>query len=601
MYHRNPPLLNYLAYGSGKIVGSFHHGWFSVLMIFLFLIPASLVAQDIDQAIEALSSRLEDPLSITGSAGIQLSTYSSNLAVDRSAPFTGMLSAGLNISLLGVNTPLSFIYSSGGTAFNVTLPSFGFAGISPSYRGYTLHLGDRQMELGKYSFSNHSFRGVGGEVGKEKWYGKAFYGRLQRAQINDYRGFENVNTLYKRKGWGVLAGYSPTSKGRIEFSLFKGWDDPGSVPQNLLDSTFNIDAGENVIFSTNIEQNVADKVDLKITYSTSGFTEQPDRLEIYDVSLFKSFLGLLQANKSTRWNNALETKLEFQTGFGQLSLTYEKIDPGYRTLGALFFQDDQENFTGGLVTRLFNNKFSLIANGGFQRNNIAADKSDEYRRIIGSAYANYQITEKVFINLGFSNFSAVNRQVRILNPNNPNTLTELALTNLNHSGGLHYRISSSNQIAFNYFLQKNQTITTTDEIQEQVNDIQNFTLLYQNIWKSTGISSSLQLFLNRFEMAEINQHQEGIALNSSKTLKKNKIRSMLGFSYSRNRQRNISNQQEVTGNLFQTRLGFSWQLQSGQSLQMDGIIYSNRGENIEAFSESRFNLRYVLNLQAGQK
>lgn len=572
-------------------------GYLQIIFCFLVL-PQGLFAQDIEQSIEMMTTRLQEPFSYQGNLGIQVSTYHSNLGIDRSPPFSGIINAALNLEFLGINTPVTFLYSSGGTAFNVTLPSFGFAGISPSFRGYTLHLGDRTMELGKYSFSNHSFRGAGAEVNKERWYSRAFFGRLQRAQISDFHGFQYVDPLLRRMGGGALIGYTPNNSSRIECSLFKAWDDVGSLPQDLSDSTYSIHAGENVIFSTAIEQKLAAKLNFEFNYSTSGFTERQDLSRTNSVSFLKSFLGMLEVNKSTRWKHALETRLEFQTRYGQLSLAYEKIDPGYRTLGALFFQDDQENITGGLVTRIFDSRISLIANGGLQRNNLAADKSDEYRRFIGSVYAGYQASKKLSLNLGFSNFSAVNRQVRILDPNNPNILTELALTNLNLNGGLQYRLSLTNQIAFNYLFQQNQTITTMDEIQEEVNDLQNYSLLFQNIWKSTGISSSLQFFINRFNMPQLNQIQRGIALNSSKSFNKNKIRTTMGFSYNYNRQENSLTRQEVSGNLFQTRLGFSWQVQSRQSLQLDGIIYSNHGENINSFSESRFNIRYTVNLQS---
>ncbi|MCB0686255.1 MAG: hypothetical protein KDC53_07015 [Saprospiraceae bacterium] len=583
-----------------QVVGLIFYPLALQILLSIALVTECL-GQDIEQTFQDVKGRFQDPLTYTGHLGFQLSAYQSNLMVDRAPPFAGSLNAGLQIGILGVQTPLNFIYSSGGTAFNVTLPSFGFAGISPSYHGYTLHLGDRSLEFGKYSFSNHSFRGVGAEIDKEKWYARGFFGRLQRAQINDYRGFQHVNPLLRRMGWGALLGYIPTSKSAIEFSLFKGWDDAQSIPQNLIDSTFDIYASENVILSTAIKQSLAEKVDLEIKYSTSGFTERQDLIPDHRTNAFRTFLGILETNKSTRWNHALEAVMEAQTGIGQLSFSYEKIDPGYRTLGALFFQDDQENITAGIATQWFDHKLSLLANGGIQRNNLGKDKSDQYRRLIGSIFANYQASEKIILNLGLSNFSAVNRQLRILDPENPNVLTELALTNFNLNGGIQFRIATAHQIAVNFLYQKNQTITTTDDILEEVNSIKNVTVLYNNLWKSTGINSSVQIFYNRFTMAQFDQGQQGIAYSASRSLKNKKFRPTLSLSFSRNQQDNFLTQQRSTGYLFQTRMGCSWKVMASQQLQADAVLFSNTGTTINSFFESRFNLRYAINLQSRSK
>ncbi|MBK8503098.1 MAG: hypothetical protein IPL46_13320 [Saprospiraceae bacterium] len=572
-----------------------------IYLIVGIVLPTRCLSQDVEQSIQDVKARFQDPMTYSGNIGIQLAAYQSNMEIDRSAPFSGTVTAGLNIGVLGIQTPLSFIYSSGGTAFNVALPSFGFAGISPSYRDYTLHLGDRSLELGKYSFSNHSFRGVGAEINKDKWYSRAFFGRLQRAQINDYQGFQNVNPLLRRVGWGALVGYTPNSRSNIEFSLFKGWDDAKSIPIALIDSSFSLYAGENVILSTAIKQAIAEKINLEINYSTSGFTERQDLKDHLSVNAFKDFLGILEVNKSTRWNHALEAELQVQTGIGQLSFTYEKIDPGYRTLGALFFQDDQENVTAGIATQWLGNKLSLIANGGIQRNNLADNKADQYRRLIGSIYTNFRASEKLSINLGFSNFSAVNRQVRILDPNNPNTLTELALANLNLNGGAQLRLSEAHQIATNFSYQKNQTVTTSDQVLEQMNDIKNFIILYNNIWKSIGIFSSVQLFYNHFSMPQLRQKQQGIGFSTSKSFKKQKLRSIVGISYSRNEQDNLLVQTRSTGNLFQSRIGLAWQIRPHHNIQADGVVLSNAGKNINSFFESRFNLRYAITLQSDRK
>ncbi|NND08430.1 MAG: hypothetical protein HKN87_18780 [Saprospiraceae bacterium] len=570
------------------------------LVVLLYCMAISLTAQDVEQTWKDLKTRLDNPLEVNGGVGLQLQSYGTSLPIDRAVPFNGTLTANLNIRTLGAETPLNFIYSSGGTAFNVLLPSFGFAGMSPTYRDYTLHLGDRTVTLGKYSFSNHSFRGVGGEINKDRWYSRLFYGRLHRAQASDFNGFQNIDPLFRRRGFGILAGGHPIEDGKVEFSLFKAWDEPGSLG-TFADSTLIVNPGENVIFSTLIEQNLFQKFKILLNYSNSGFTaDRTVRRSDADASK-RSLFGILETNGTTRWNNALETRISFLAGFASFDLTYERIDPGYRTMGALFFQDDQENFTIGITTQLFNNVLSLIGNGGLQNNNLDGTRSDKYRRWIGSLQGNLRISKKVSASLGYSNFSSVNRQVRILDPSAPNRLTELALTNDNINASIQYKIGANDQLLSNFTHQNNQTITQDENIAETSNNVTNAMIMYRRNWLEEKLGLGIQIFQNNFSMSFLDQRQLGVNVQVSKSLLDGRLKGSVAMSYLNNQQHELMTDQKKVGNLWQFRPSLNYEIKQGQRISFDGSVLSNHGNNIDAFQESRLRLNYQFDFQRLKK
>ena len=561
----------------------------SALWSIVTFVASPLWGQDVEQVAADLQSKLRDPFTYSGSFGFSLQHYSSSLDVQRAAPFAVTAHANLNLGILGVQTPLSFVYASGGTAFNIRLPSFGFAGMSPRYRDYTLHLGDRSLTLGKYSFSNHSFRGIGGEVNKEKWYTRFFYGRLQRAQISDFNGFERVNPIFRRLGWGGLIGLQPSASSRVEVSIFKGWDDALSIPQ-LSDSTQAFFAKENVIISLSLEQNIGNRIRLAFNGSNSGISNQGTQGE-RSVSAFKSYIGLLDVNQSTRWNNAYELTTDYKAGFGTLSLSYERIDPGYRTLGALFFQDDQENITTGITTQLFNRKVALVATGGIQNNNLAGDRAESYQRFVGSLQANTTLSPKVNLNVGFSNFSSVNRQVRILDPSIPQRLTELALTNHNVSAGLRYTVDPQNTLMGQFSWMKNQTITTTEQVLEQSNAVETISLIYNRQWPANNLSMIIQGLYNHFDMIILSQRQMGTTVSFNKSLHQDQVQASVSLGVMQNAQTR-ENMGKTRGTFIQLRLGANWKVYQNHVMRLEAVLLNNSGASIQNFSESRLQLSY---------
>ena len=92
--------------------------------------------------------RKKDPLVVTGSLGLQSALYYSS-GGSYASPFNYSMYANMNVNLYGYNMPFAFYYSANNYSFSYPQFTFNF---SPSYKGWTLHLGKRSMPFSSYPF-----------------------------------------------------------------------------------------------------------------------------------------------------------------------------------------------------------------------------------------------------------------------------------------------------------------------------------------------------------------------------------------------------------------------------------------------------------------
>ncbi|GJM34788.1 MAG: hypothetical protein DHS20C18_37890 [Saprospiraceae bacterium] len=380
------------------------------------IFPFTLQGQDVENLITETRSRLENtPFKITGAIQSSLQFYTMNgLSENRVNPFSWRLHAHLQMDFLGIKIPISGLFSTRSTAFNYQLPAYSFAGMSPSYRWATLHLGDRSLSLSPYSLTGHSFRGVGIDLRPGNFRFTAMYGRLKRARAEDLQKLQNIESPYRRMGWGFKTGFD-NGRDRLSVILFTAKDEDDSIGIPL-DSLL-VKPAENVVLGFNGKKQFGKSLFLEVDFAHSIFTRdlnshaRPD-----DLTFFKRVGGLIQPLTSTRFNNAMKTSLGFQTNFGSIQLEHERIDPGYRSLGTLFFNNDIENFTGGVTASIFKKKVNLMGKLGVQRNNLSGNEINTSVRLVGNVNANVIVNSKVSFNLAYSNFSNTNRLRSFSNP-----------------------------------------------------------------------------------------------------------------------------------------------------------------------------------------
>ncbi len=390
------------------------------LLFILFLSSQTSIGQNVESTWEKIKGWPQDFIDkfkqkpeLTGNINTLFSYNYINGIPRRDNPFNYQLNASLNLKIGSFNIPFSTNFSNGQFIYNyqlpaIKLPSYNFTGFSPSYKWATLHVGDRNMTFSPYTLSGHSFRGIGTELKPGKFRFAAMYGRLRRAVAEDLNNPNNIDPVYKRKGWGVSVGYEGDSDA-IQLILFQAKDDSTSIPHIINDPT--IRPMENSIVSLVGKKKLSDKISISGDYAYSAYTRDMTTPYVNeeDINIARRFFGLFQPRVGSTYNLALKTSLDLKVNIGDFSLIHERVEPGYKTLGALFFNDDFENWTVSSKMGMFQNKVMLSTNVGIQRNDLKKTADNSQTRFIGSINLTYSPNDKTNINASYSNFRNTNK------------------------------------------------------------------------------------------------------------------------------------------------------------------------------------------------
>jgi hypothetical protein len=365
-----------------------------ILLIFsaLLSVSLSLRAQSLDNLDE------QEPIKVSGSFNATTIGYSASGISQRRDPFNWYTTGNINLSLYGWNIPLSFSLSNQQRSFS---QPFNRYGITPQYKWVRAYAGYNSMNFSRYTLAGHVFLGGGFELTPGKWQISAMYGELNKAVPEDTLAVSSGQPSYRRMGYGMKVGYH-NEQHSLEFILFRAKDDPESISYVPVQSE--VLPKENLVISLLGRKQLFQRVHLNVEWASSAYTHDI-RSEALPGMGFWGSTALFTPRSASQYNNAFNTSLGYTGNNYNLQLNYERIDPGFNTLGAYFFNDDLENWTVSGSWRLWAQKLTLNANVGTQRNNLDDTEVSATERVIASVNAMLVPDEHWNINTSYSNFT----------------------------------------------------------------------------------------------------------------------------------------------------------------------------------------------------
>lgn len=377
--------------------------------IFLLFTSSHLLSQDLESTIKSISTRAQNhPIKVSGLLSFQAAHTAISGISPRYNTSQYRILSSLHLDVLGIQAPVSFIYSNGNAVYR--LPSYALYGLSPSYKWAKLHIGDRSMTFSPYSLNGHMFKGMGMELKPGKFRLAAMYGRLRRAVAEDRQYLQGLDPAYKRMGMGLKMGYE-SDKTTLSAILF-GADDR--------DRSFIPDTASFVRPAQNINAGIQAShrlgpVQLFMDLARNYLSRDTRAIEIAGDWKEKAF-GLFTPRLSSSYTHAFNLRSSIQIKKAIWTMGFERVDPGFYSLGSLFFQNDFENITSGLQWPMLNQKLNLSLNTGWQRNYLHADESNTQNRWLLSAQASYIPNQKFSGQLSYSNFNHTTRMRSTTNP-----------------------------------------------------------------------------------------------------------------------------------------------------------------------------------------
>ncbi|MEM8567683.1 MAG: hypothetical protein AAGF85_14575 [Bacteroidota bacterium] len=507
----------------------------------LFLIvPQRVFTQDLDKF------SLKNPVTVSGKLSSTATFYSSSGESQRD-PFYWLINGSVNISYNGVSIPLSFTFSQQQRAF---AQPFNQIGMSPSYKGVTLHLGYRSMNFSDITLGGATFLGVGAEVKPKnsRMSYAAMYGQLvQPIAPGNLTDSFTETPAYARYGYGAKITHENDGN-TVDFIFFRGSDDVSSVD---IPDSLDVDPQENAIVGLNFKRTFNKKLTLNLQTAYSGYTLNtrlaPATGE--DFSYRNNLDPFLETNLSTQFNKAIITDLTYKAKLFNVKFAYRRIDPEYQTMGSTFLVNDFENITGTVSWVMLKNKLNFSATYGQQRDNLNADKVSEMQRDVGGINAVYVPNPKLNFSASYSNFSSSTTYDAALFLDSLNYLQVTRNGTLN----VNYLINKKNKNRAAYLLAN-----------------------WQDVSDPSGNSSTFYNFSVGHQMFYT---ISGVTLNTGLTYTNNAVTGLINDSYGPT----IS----VSKNFFEKKLNARFNTTALQS-NMDG-------ERQSRFINTRLNFKYIYN------
>lgn len=366
--------------------------------ILILFIPTLLLSQDFTNFKSA------KPVSLNGTFEARSSFYNASGIANRRDPFSYTFSGSPIITLYDWSIPFSFTFSEEQKSFQQPFNQFG---MSPTYKWVTLHAGYRNLNFSPYTLAGHTMLGGGVELNPGKLRVAFMYGRLNRATVIDTTTQALVPFSFSRKGIAAKIGYG-TLTDYFDLSFLRAKDDSTTRPLSFLPDSTNVLAASNSVLGYKTRFTLFEKIYFESDGAISLYTKDINSPIQFDGLKNKMNIRLRDAfdlNGSSEFYTALNVGFGYAERYYGIKLNYKRIEPNFKTMGAYYFSNDLESYT---INPSFSLPSGLIrgnVNIGIQRDNILNQKQATNRRFIGAAILSSQFTDRLGMDINYSNFS----------------------------------------------------------------------------------------------------------------------------------------------------------------------------------------------------
>jgi len=541
-------------------------GMKKLLSIGFILLTFGVYAQQLDKL--NLKGMLKKGIKVSGGVSLANNFYSVVGTPNRLNPYSYMFTGNLSATVFGIAVPVTFSFSNQNYGFR---QPYNIIGASPTYKRCTFHIGYRNLTFSPYSLNGHNFLGGGFEYKGDKFAVMIMSGRLLKA-VNYDSTNKNALPAYEQVGAGIKLSYR--NKGdEISLSNFYAKDLINSI--NNVPASLGLTPMENVVWGLTGKKQLGSKFSLMADYGRSALTQDLLAQPISKTSdVAYSPVFYVHWNQSTVVYNAIKLNANYKFKKLSVGAGYERVDPGYRTLGAYYFNNDLENVTLNTSLALLKGKVSIAANGGLQRDDLSNTKASSMKRTVGSVSVNMNPTKRFNISLSYSNFYSFVNVKPIENQFLPNARTDtLNYTQISQT----VNASVSYKILENDYTSKMIRFSSSDMMasshqasNNQTNGLINGALVYNQAWKKSGANMGLSLNANEGKYVGSNSLYLGLGINGGMPVFHKKLRTNLGFNVNQNTEGST-----VVADLIAINNSYTYKLGKHQSMSAN-LRYTGR-------------------------
>lgn len=350
------------------------------LMLLWTLQPVSSTAQLLDTG----------PLQVRGGVSASAEAYTVSGIDQRRAPATLETTANLSFNLLGLRSGLNLTYSTDQSRLRQSVNQLAF---NTAWGWGEVSAGDVNPSFAKYGLRGTTLRGGMVELEPARFRLGLAAGRSNEA-IGPGDDVSLRAASFRQMAYGSRVGYGREQGSHLYLTGVYVRDDASSIDLAATEDVTALGANETITPQENWNLTTdaglglfQRRLSMRVQATASLLTRDVRAPEVDD--LLPASVSFLTVRRSSYVDYAGEASLRLNLPGGGLRASYERVQPGFKSLGVPQMRSDQERIRIQPTLGLFNRRLTVSLNGAYTRNNLSDQllSTAERRQLGGTVQA----------------------------------------------------------------------------------------------------------------------------------------------------------------------------------------------------------------------
>ncbi|MDX1640905.1 MAG: hypothetical protein R3220_04375 [Balneolaceae bacterium] len=349
-----------------------------------------------------------EPYTYSGSVGFQSHAYTTSRDINRKQPLGALFTANADFSILGFSSGVDIRYSTDDNKLRQSLNKFGFYG---SWRWITLSAGDLNPDYANFGIRGTTIRGAELNLTPGIVFIDLGFGRLNRA-VYDFGSESPRRPAYERWIYAGKIGVGHQEKSYFSLSAFYGKDQMDSIPDTA-SVAYGPDLlappAENVGVTPKFQVSLfeeAFKIGAETTVSAYTRDQTSPELSADEAGVPSFLTNIYTPRNSTRLSYAGIAHTELNFDVFEMRAQYERILPGYESMGIRQLRDDQHTITVSPAFQFFDQRWSLDGTFSLSEDNLLGNRLSTQTRQNMNLKTMVRVSETVNMGGGYTRFES---------------------------------------------------------------------------------------------------------------------------------------------------------------------------------------------------
>ncbi len=372
----------------------------AMLWVWLLWVGTNLLAQSADTTHVPVTSgawakqMVKRYYHFSGSFGAFGEVFNTTAQYKRRPASTARSTLNMTFGFWKIEMPVTIILSTEEVTFR---QNFNRVGLTPKIGPVTFYIGDFAGKISDYTVSGISIRGGGIDIAPTWMRLMAFYGETQRA-VSDPRA---QNYAYKRMLMAGKLGIGVTNETYIDINFMRAVDDSNSL--RLPVDSSKVRPQENVVVGLNGQIALfRHKFRLRGEGAVSIHTLDMYAPAVESNDIPEKISKYYTIRASTRMDYAYRGDVAINTRIVRLNAAYQRIEPGFASLGLPYTMNDRERYNGNLFINALPGKLTFRGTFNYSHDNLNNQKVKTQQHINYMAGVMVKPTRPLMLNFTYS-------------------------------------------------------------------------------------------------------------------------------------------------------------------------------------------------------